>query len=66
MDVSEGLSQMIGPMCEIPEWECRSPVAKEETWLLLGSQWASREGVEMDGEPIPFEIYATMSTMTGL
>lgn len=30
-DFSEGLSQMIGAMCEIPEWECRPPFAEEET-----------------------------------
>lgn len=54
-DVSEGLLWMLVPMSDISEWECRSPFAEKETGVLMESQWVTREGVKMDGEPIPLK-----------
>lgn len=47
--VTEGCLQLVDHICDSTE---RDFFAEEVTGFLLASPWASREGGEMDGEPI--------------
>lgn len=50
------------PLREITDLEGRSPLVEEETGLLVALKWPSKEGVEMDGEPIPLKSIPHVKT----